>query len=87
MRKTYEKAVAIRNKAARENGYNDLNEYWIENFEDVYFEKNFDALMEEILPIYQQLHKYVRRKLDAVYEKNYPKNHNPKLIPAHILGN
>ena len=86
MRTTYEKAISIRNKASRENGYKDLSEYWIEDFEDPNFEKNFDDLMEEIMPIYQQLHKYVRRKLDSVYEKKYPKNHNSKLIPAHLLG-
>ncbi|CAF0781835.1 unnamed protein product, partial [Brachionus calyciflorus] len=83
----FTKTVKLKNKAAKENGYKDLSEAWIEEYEDKNFEKNYDELYEKIRPLYEQLHAYVRRKLKAFYGYKYPKTHNPKLIPAHILGN
>ncbi|CAF0741045.1 unnamed protein product [Brachionus calyciflorus] len=87
MRDIYTRTVEIRNKAARENGYKDLSEKWMEDFEDDNFEKNYDDLFEQIRPLYEQLHAYVRRKLKNVYGSKYPPTLNPKLIPAHLLGN
>jgi peptidyl-dipeptidase A len=87
MREIFKKTVDIQNKAAVENGYKDLSEYWIADFEDEHFESNMDKLFEQIKPFYQQLHAYVRRKLNNFYGDKYPANHNPKLIPAHLLGN
>ena len=87
MRKTYAETVQLNNKAARENGYSDLSERWLEDFEDENFEAVLDNLYEEIKPLYQHLHAYVKRKLDSVYSSKYDKNHDPKLIQAHLLGN
>lgn len=87
MRETFSLLVDIRNKAAKENGYKDLSEKWIEDFEDENFEKNYDSLYKQIQPLYEQLHIYVRRKLKQKYGSKYPKNLNPSLISAHLLGN
>ncbi|RNA19074.1 angiotensin-converting enzyme [Brachionus plicatilis] len=87
MRQTFTQLVDMRNKAARENGYKDLSEKWIEDFEDEHFESNYDSLYEQIRPLYEQLHSYVRRKLKNFYGSKYPQNLNPNLIPAHLLGN
>lgn len=87
MRQIYTQTVQIQNKGARENNYQDLSERWIEDFEDSDFEQHAEELFDEIKPLYEQLHAYVRRKLKNLYGSNYAANHDPKLIPAHILGN
>ena len=87
MKILYKEAVALNNKKAKENGFKDLSVLWLEDFEDAKFEKKLDKLFNEIKPLYQQLHAYVRRKLKNVYGKNYPSTHNQSLIPAHLLGN
>lgn len=86
MRSIYSQTVEIQNKGARENNYKDLSERWIEDFEDVNFEQNSADLFAQIKPLYEQLHAYVRRRLSDLYASKYPKNHDPKLIPAHLLG-
>jgi peptidyl-dipeptidase A len=87
MKSLYKEAVAFNNKKAKENGYKDLSVLWLEDFEDDKFEKKLDKLFNQIKPLYEQLHAYVRRKLKNVYGKNYPSTHNQSLIPAHLLGN
>ena len=86
MKKIYAETVRLNNKAARENGYKDLSERWFEDFEEENFESTVDNLFEEIKPFYQNLHAYVKRKLDAHYGSNYNKNHDQNLIQAHLLG-
>lgn len=39
----------------------------------------------QVEPLYNELHTYVKRKLQAIYDKEMDKNSD--LIPAHILGN
>jgi hypothetical protein len=42
-------------------------------------------LLEELKPLYQELHTYVRRQLRQLYgEEKFPQTGH---IPAHILGN
>lgn len=86
MRQIYARTVELNNKAAKENGYKDLSDRWIEDFEDDEFEVKYDELYFKIKPLYEQLHAYVRRKLKGIYGSSYPKDHNPKFIPAHLLG-
>ena len=86
MREPFAKTVVINNKAAVQNGYKDLSENWLEDYEDNDFEAKMDKLFEEIQPLYLELHKYVKRKLDAKYGSKYPLSHDPNLIPAHLLG-
>ena len=87
MRKLFAETVVINNKGARDNGYADLSKLWLEDFEDEAFEKNYDDLFKQIQPLYEQLHKYVRNKLEKVYGSKYPADHDKSLIPAHLLGN
>ena len=86
MRNIFGQTVQILNKSARENGYKDLSERWLEDFEEENFEKIYDDLFEEIKPLYQLLHAHVKRKLDTFYGSNYQSNHNSSLIQAHLLG-
>ena len=86
MRSIFAQTVEIQNKGARENNYADLSEYWIGDFEDKDFEQHAAELFEQIKPLYQEIHKYVKGKLDSVYGKHYPAWHDPTLIQAHLLG-
>jgi peptidyl-dipeptidase A len=87
MRSIYTRIVDIYNRGAVNSNYKDLSERWIEDFEDPDFEAIMDDLFEQIKPLYEQLHAYTRRKLAQLYANKYPTSHNPKLIPAHLLGN
>lgn len=86
MRSIYTETVEIQNKAARQNKYEDLSEYWIDDFEDNEFEKKAADLFEKIKPLYRKIHAYVRGKLENFYGNHYPESHDPELIPAHLLG-
>ena len=84
MKRSFSRVVQIENNAAKENGYADLSESWLENFQDNELEKNIDNIYEnEIMPLYKELHSYVRRKLKSYYG---PKFRTGNFIPAHLLG-
>ena len=87
MRNIYTQTVQLENKKAHENGYKDLSELWIEDFEDKNFEATMDQLYLDILPFYKNLHAYVRRILFKTYGQNYPPTLSKGSIPAHLLGN
>uniref|UniRef100_H0ZYW8 Angiotensin-converting enzyme n=1 Tax=Taeniopygia guttata TaxID=59729 RepID=H0ZYW8_TAEGU len=94
MRPLYEEYVELENEVARLNGYSDYGDYWRANYEAKSPEnykysrdqliKDVEKTFEQIKPLYEQLHAYVRHKLGQVY--------GPKLIsstgglPAHLLG-
>ncbi|NWI33356.1 ACE2 enzyme, partial [Sula dactylatra] len=94
MRPLYEEYVELKNEVARLNSYSDYGDYWRANYEADYPEEykysrdqlveDVEKTFEQIKPLYQQLHAYVRHRLEQVY--------GPKLIsstgclPAHLLG-
>ncbi|XP_071425637.1 angiotensin-converting enzyme 2 isoform X1 [Pithys albifrons albifrons] len=94
MRPLYEEYVELENEVAKLNNYSDYGDYWRANYEAKFpkdYEYSRDQLIEDvektfeqIKPLYQQLHAYVRHHLERVY--------GPKLIsstgclPAHLLG-
>lgn len=47
------------------------------------FEATIDQLLKDIMPLYEQLHAYVRGRLCSMYPNRFNCN-GP--IPAHILG-
>lgn len=69
MRNDYKEYVELMNKVAVGNGYKDASEYWQVDFEDPNFEKNVDDLWLAVKPLYDELHKYMRRKLIDIYGK------------------
>lgn len=94
MRPLYEEYVELENEVARLNGYSDYGDYWRANYEanspenykysrDQLIE-DVEKTFEQIKPLYEQLHAYVRHKLGQQY--------GPELIsstgglPAHLLG-
>lgn len=69
MRDTYKDYVELENEVARGNGFKDGAEYWMDDFEDPKFEENMDALWEQVKPLYDELHTYMRYKLLGIYGK------------------
>uniref|UniRef100_A0A8C6ZM75 Angiotensin-converting enzyme n=1 Tax=Nothoprocta perdicaria TaxID=30464 RepID=A0A8C6ZM75_NOTPE len=94
MRPLYEEYADLKNEAAKLNGYSDYGDYWRANYEadnPAEYKYTRDQLIEDvektfeqIKPLYEQLHAYVRHRLEQVY--------GPELIsstgclPAHLLG-
>jgi peptidyl-dipeptidase A len=87
MRAPYERLVALGNEGAREIGFKDLGELWRAGYDmppDA-FEADTDRLWQEVKPFYDELHCYVRGRLQEVYGKARVPDGKP--IPAHLLGN
>ncbi|XP_026175949.1 angiotensin-converting enzyme 2 [Mastacembelus armatus] len=94
MRPLYEDYVDLKNEAAKLNGFADYGAYWRYNYEtieeDIQYKYTRDQLMEdvrslyrEILPLYKELHAYVRARLIEVYPDHID-SQGP--LPAHLLG-
>ncbi|XP_044139656.1 angiotensin-converting enzyme 2 [Bufo gargarizans] len=95
MRKLYEEYVDLENEAARMNGYQDYGDYWRGNYEtltdDIKYKYSREDLMNdvnktfyEILPLYKELHAYVRSNLQKHYGSQYIDSTG--CLPAHLLG-
>uniref|UniRef100_A0A8C7KE16 Angiotensin-converting enzyme n=1 Tax=Oncorhynchus kisutch TaxID=8019 RepID=A0A8C7KE16_ONCKI len=93
MRPLYEDYVDLKNEAAKLNDYEDYGDYWRSNYEttdDSPYNYARGQLMtdvrriyKEILPLYKELHAYVRSKLQA----KHPEHIHPEGgLPAHLLG-
>ena len=65
-------------------GYEDAGDYWRSWYELDNFEDYVADLWQQVLPLYQQLHAYVRTKLQQTYPNGaFPISGH---IPAHLLG-
>jgi len=87
IRKDYQRFVELTNEGAREMGFANTGEMWRSGYDmsPADFEKETDRLWAQVKPLYEQLHCYVRGKLNAQYgDAVVPKN-GP--IPAQLLGN
>jgi peptidyl-dipeptidase A len=58
---------------------------WRESYEDEKFIENVDKMWSQVEPLYNELHTYVKRKLEKLYGDKMDKKSD--LIPAHLLGN
>ena len=86
MRKDYERFAALSNKGAKELGFADTGAMWRSKYDmppDA-FAKEMDRLWEQVRPLYNALHAYMRMKLREKYKDLVPEK-GP--IPAHLLGN
>ncbi len=86
MRPMYERLVELANQGAREVGFSDLGAVWRSGYDMTpeTFEKDTDRLWQQVRPLYEQLHCYVRAQLAKTYPGKIPSK-GP--IPAHLLGN
>lgn len=84
MRDDFKQYVDLMNKAAKVNLYRDAGEMWRARYEDDRLIQIVDQLWDEVSPLYNELHKYVRNQLKSLYGSKMDLDKN---IPAHILGN
>jgi peptidyl-dipeptidase A len=87
MRPLYSRYVELANKGAKDIGFGNLGEMWKSGYDMPAdeFEKETDRLFQQLKPLYEQLHCYVRAKLSAKYGADKVSPEGP--IPAHLLGN
>jgi len=87
MRKRYTRFVELSNKGAREMGFADVGTMWRSNYDmpPDDFSKELERLWQQVKPIYESLHAYVRTKLGEHYGTKLVSRDG--MIPAHLLGN
>jgi peptidyl-dipeptidase A len=87
MRPMYAQLVSIANEGAKEIGFANVGDLWRAGYDlsPAEFEKETDRLWQQVKPLYDQLHCYVRAQLAKTYGKD--KVPEGGLIPAHLLGN
>ncbi|XP_015913714.1 angiotensin-converting enzyme [Parasteatoda tepidariorum] len=85
IREKYLRFVNLSNEAALLNGFSDTGDMWREAYESDTFNDDLEALWDQLKPLYQHLHAYVRRRLIRQYGADKIKENGP--IPAHLFGN
>lgn len=86
-RKDYARFVDLVNKGAKEMGFKDNGAMWRSNYdmEPDAFAAETERLWQQVKPLYESLHTYVRGKLRQKYgDAVVPATGS---IPAHLLGN
>lgn len=87
MRHDFTRVVHMMDTSIKESGFTDVPEAWMSDYEDADIENYLDGLFEkDVLPLYKELHVYVKRKLITFYGKFWNES-DSNLIPAHLLGN
>ena len=86
MRPDYTRFVELSGKGARELGYPDVGALWRSNYDmpPEQFAAEQERLWQQLKPLYESLHAYVRTRLHERYGAMVPEN-GP--IPADLLGN
>ncbi|CAG5123912.1 unnamed protein product, partial [Candidula unifasciata] len=83
MKKHFTDYVKLSNDAIKLSGHNDLGAYWRSQYGISNLEEEAKRLYKEILPLYRQLHTYVRTRLIEFWgSSNFP--HSGQ-IPESIL--
>ncbi len=87
MRADYERFVEVMNEGARELGFADVGALWRSNYDmpPDDFAAELDRLWNQVRPLYESLHCFVRAKLNEQYGDDVVALDEP--IPAHLLGN
>lgn len=87
MRADYQKMVEIANAGAKELGFADTGAMWRSNYDMTpeQFSATYERVLEELKPLYNQLHCYTRTKLNQKYGAKIQPAEGP--IRADLLGN
>ena len=87
MREKYTRFVELGNKGAKEIGFSDMGALWRSGYDmsPEAFEAETEKLWQQVKPLYDELHCYVRTRLREQYGKDKIGDKAP--IPAHLLGN
>lgn len=65
--------------------FSNAADFYSSQFDSPRFQDEMENVWQEILPLYEQIHTYVRRKLREFYGPDKINRNAP--MPAHILGN
>ena len=86
MRQDYVRLVALANEGAQELGFENTGELWRAGYDmtPAEFEAEAQRLWEQVSPLYEQLHCYVRDQLTERYGADKVPPGEP--IDAHLLG-
>jgi len=86
-RSRYGRFVQLQNEAARGAGFSNMGDMWRAGYDmpPEQFEQDTDRLWQQVKPLYDDLHCYVRAQLQKTYGKDKVPDGKP--IPAHLLGN
>lgn len=87
MKPDYQRMVEIGNAGARELGFSDVADMWLANYDmpSKDMEKTVERLWTQVKPLYDDLHCYVRGKLNVKYGDAVQPKTGP--IRADLLGN
>ena len=87
MRQRYARLVELGDKGSRELSYKDVGVIWRSQYDmpPDEFAKETDRLWEQLRPLYESLHAYVRGQLAKKYGQTLVPAKGP--IPAQLLGN
>ena len=87
IRPKYERFVTLANEGAKEIGFDDLGALWRSGYDmpPAEFAKQMDRLFDQVKPLYEALHCYVRRRLAETYGAELVPPGKP--IPVQLLGN
>ncbi len=87
MRDDYTRFVQVMNEGARELGFADVGALWRSNYDmpPDDFAAELDRLWNQVRPLYESLHCFVRAKLAEEYGEDVVALDEP--IPASLLGN
>ncbi|XP_067620158.1 angiotensin-converting enzyme [Eurosta solidaginis] len=85
VRPLFEKYVEFNSKAAKFNNFTSGAEMWLDEYEDATIEQQLEDIFEQLRPLYQQIHGYVRHRLRQFYGNDAVPENGP--IPMHLLGN
>jgi peptidyl-dipeptidase A len=87
IRKDYQRFVELVNQGAKEMGFADAGEVWRGGYDmtPAEFSAETERLWAQVKPLYNELHCYVRAKLNAKYGDAVVTKTGT--IPSHLLGN
>jgi peptidyl-dipeptidase A len=87
LKQPYSRFVDLTNKGAQEIGFADAGALWRSNYDmpPDQFAAEIHRIWEQVKPLYESLHAYVRTRLSEKYGPAAVPPEGP--IPAHLLGN
>ena len=87
MKRDFTRYVELANSGARTLGYADMGAYWRAKYDMTpeQFAREVERLWQQVKPLYDALHAYVRHRLVQTYGAGVVAPNGP--IPAHLLGN
>jgi peptidyl-dipeptidase A len=86
MRPLFAEYVELANEGAKESGFADVSELWKSGYDmtPAQFEAETERLWQQVKPLYDNLHCYVRSRLSEKYKGKVSPDGK---MPAHVLGN